>query len=381
MKKVLPLPAVDSTRMSLKNRHLETVRVLLDLGADVNRADSSRGAAPLHYAVRQYHTPEVIALLLARGADPTLRTRRGNTPGDLALRMGRWDVAAQLGAAPGGEGAPAAQPRGDGISLRPFLGIEGSLEESAGFYQNLGFHCDRLEPDDNFAALSLGEARFMMGGGSTREQVQADEIVYRCSADAFSRLVAAVGRRGIRHALTADGLTTADPTGYQLRFLPEAGGAVLVEPSLGVSDLQRSLAFYRALGFEPLEAAPTTSGATTTVHLHSARIQLRQHRASAGRQRALGLWLTCEDFDGTYHSNRLEDARRSPRGHLLRIHRPPGGLSGWSPAVVRRHGGGHVALPEGSSYQPRRLQSGPVRPPVTQRTITGGVTLPCRNRL
>jgi ankyrin repeat protein len=61
--------AYDETALlhALKNRNLVAVRTLLELGADVNHADS-KGVTPLHYTVRQYEEPEVIELLLAHGA-------------------------------------------------------------------------------------------------------------------------------------------------------------------------------------------------------------------------------------------------------------------------------------------------------------------------
>ncbi len=284
---------------ALKNKSLEMVRVLLDLGADPNRADSGLGAAPLHYAVRQYHDPQVIALLLSHGASPTLRTKRGNTPIDVALQMGRFDIAAQLGAPLGKDGAPATQPRGDDVTLRPFVGVEGrTLERVADFYKELGFECVQFDLEDGFAQVTLAEARIMLVEGDHPRHVIGDQLLFRCPPEVHARVRAAAEERALPRALTPDLLSIDDPTGYQVRFVREAGRQVAaVEPSLDVSDLARSLAFYQTLGFEQVHT-DSTEGAT--VQLHQARIHLREQGGRAVSERALRLWLTCEDFDGTY---------------------------------------------------------------------------------
>ncbi|WP_433527563.1 ankyrin repeat domain-containing protein [Nocardia pseudovaccinii] len=51
---------------------VDTVRVLLDAGAEVNAVDDE-GSTPLMYAVRSpWTTPEVVQLLRDRGGDPTI---------------------------------------------------------------------------------------------------------------------------------------------------------------------------------------------------------------------------------------------------------------------------------------------------------------------
>jgi ankyrin repeat protein len=50
---------------------------LLDAGADVNRADNE-GITPLMWAVQGEH-PEMVRLLLARGANPAIRDHEGQT--------------------------------------------------------------------------------------------------------------------------------------------------------------------------------------------------------------------------------------------------------------------------------------------------------------
>jgi hypothetical protein len=62
----------------------EVVAFLIASGADPNALDKS-GVAPLHRAVRTRCSPAVRALL-ANGADPNLRNKSGSTPLQLATR-------------------------------------------------------------------------------------------------------------------------------------------------------------------------------------------------------------------------------------------------------------------------------------------------------
>jgi ankyrin repeat protein len=58
------------------------VRVLIDLGADVNAQDAA-GDTPLHLAAEQGHD-DTCQQLLAGGASLTLRNSEGKIPGDVA---------------------------------------------------------------------------------------------------------------------------------------------------------------------------------------------------------------------------------------------------------------------------------------------------------
>lgn len=64
---------------------IEAIDILLELGLDINAADS-RGRTPLHGAAMQGYD-EVIAALAARGADPTATDNNGFTPLDTALGL------------------------------------------------------------------------------------------------------------------------------------------------------------------------------------------------------------------------------------------------------------------------------------------------------
>ena len=75
---------------------LDTVRVLVDAGADLDAPDKAFGFTPLHAAVEQGQT-EVVRLLVAAGAD--LDARGGVfefTPLHMAARYGRTEIARLL---------------------------------------------------------------------------------------------------------------------------------------------------------------------------------------------------------------------------------------------------------------------------------------------
>jgi uncharacterized glyoxalase superfamily protein PhnB len=271
---------------AFKNRKPEATRILLELGADVNHADS-KGATALHYAVRQYAEPEAIALLLRYGATPELRTKRGSTPVDLARRLGRNEVAALLG----GTVEPLARPERPGdVHLRPFHSIDGSLlEEMVAFYEQLGFTCASFQPDHGFASLSLGGATLLVDSGGAGPTVEA--VIYLCGAEVLSAVRSAVERGAIAHTVTTSELRLEDPSGLQAHFVAEEGRTgVEAEARLSVADMSRARAFYARVGFAEVEDA--------VMQLGSSRVHLVEDR-SAGKH-ALGLWLTCEDFDEMY---------------------------------------------------------------------------------
>jgi ankyrin repeat protein len=73
---------------------LEVAELLLRHGADVN--DSASAAAPIHGAVMGGR-PELVTWMLSHGADPGLRDFQGRDARELALALGRPELAALLG--------------------------------------------------------------------------------------------------------------------------------------------------------------------------------------------------------------------------------------------------------------------------------------------
>lgn len=65
-------------------RQVKTIQCLLDAGADMNAGDKN-GATPLHRAVRT-RCAEAVKYLLERGADATLLNKPGSTPFHLAVQ-------------------------------------------------------------------------------------------------------------------------------------------------------------------------------------------------------------------------------------------------------------------------------------------------------
>jgi ankyrin repeat protein len=116
---------------SAQDAMVEFVKQLLRGGADPNQGDAF-AASPLHAAVNHCYddTPEVVRLLLAAGARPTVRDREGKTAIESLLRLwpaGCRGIDRQLVAAGAtapalratrfGEAAVAAQVEGDRLRL------------------------------------------------------------------------------------------------------------------------------------------------------------------------------------------------------------------------------------------------------------------------
>ncbi len=73
-----PMPPSAPLALAAHQGDVETVRVLLDNGADLH-ARNNHGSTVLHSAASSGH-PAVVRLLLARGAEPSPRDCRGRTP-------------------------------------------------------------------------------------------------------------------------------------------------------------------------------------------------------------------------------------------------------------------------------------------------------------
>jgi hypothetical protein len=76
-------------------KHIETVELLIDRGADVNSTEGTFGESALHGAADE-NFAEMVALLLANGADPDLQSSIGDTPLHAAARTASIEAAQVL---------------------------------------------------------------------------------------------------------------------------------------------------------------------------------------------------------------------------------------------------------------------------------------------
>ncbi len=85
--------------LAVLGNHMQNVKLLLDGGADPNVKNNDggdRGLTALMYAVSPPRGPELIELLLARGADPHLVTKKGETALSRAIAYGNAPAATRL---------------------------------------------------------------------------------------------------------------------------------------------------------------------------------------------------------------------------------------------------------------------------------------------
>jgi tankyrase len=85
---------VTALHHAVRFRSPMAVRTLIEHGANVNQVCRKSGSTPLHRAVtstgapgtagKQAEARQIIELLLAAGADPSIRNKSGKTPGDYA---------------------------------------------------------------------------------------------------------------------------------------------------------------------------------------------------------------------------------------------------------------------------------------------------------
>jgi uncharacterized protein len=113
-----------------------TVKLLVDVGANVNAADT-RGMTPLILAVSSDRPdPRIFRLLRSKDADLTIKSKRGETARDWANKFHNPEVLEALGIS-----APA--PARDG-SVRPVIDtkqlcVKAAVEKSVGLLQSGNF--------------------------------------------------------------------------------------------------------------------------------------------------------------------------------------------------------------------------------------------------
>ena len=72
------------TTEDVQQRSIESLKLLLAAGADINTKDATRGLTPLHEAAR-WGWNDVVQFLVDHGADLNAKDNRGMTPVDSAL--------------------------------------------------------------------------------------------------------------------------------------------------------------------------------------------------------------------------------------------------------------------------------------------------------
>lgn len=120
----------------------EAIKLLLDAGAKVD-AQEVRGMTPLMLAVASDHAdPAVIRLLLARGADPHIKSKTGESTIDWAKKFARPQILKALGIEEKQASAPAVIPAGENKSVSPKEAVGKSLSllqrTSASFFTEGG---------------------------------------------------------------------------------------------------------------------------------------------------------------------------------------------------------------------------------------------------
>lgn len=75
--------------------HLETVKVLVEHDADINRIEPPYNMSPFHAAIRQGHQ-NIVQYFLHSGAHLTIVTQTGETPYQLARKMAKFEICDDL---------------------------------------------------------------------------------------------------------------------------------------------------------------------------------------------------------------------------------------------------------------------------------------------
>lgn len=185
-----------AVHLAAENGHALMLQVMIEKGVDVNLtedAPAEAGTTPLHLACRMGYT-DVVKLLMAAGADDTMKTVKGDTPAHLVVAKDGW-------------GRRSLQPRQMAELLKELKHLDlpredgktplmllGSLSELLPLFLERGVDVNHADNDGMTALM------FFMDKEASKELLRAGADVNRADHE---------GNTALHHALMCGNETTA----------------------------------------------------------------------------------------------------------------------------------------------------------------------------
>ena len=165
------------------------VKTLLDAGADVN-AREARGMTPLMYAAATDHGDiEIARMLMARGADLTVKSNASETALDWANKSGNTALAALLRQAGAPAEAPAAKaiPDAAPLPLRPSLdrGVALLERSSNTFFTNGACGACHSQNITDIAVAAARKARIRVNDQAATQRTAGGSAAFAATATRF----------------------------------------------------------------------------------------------------------------------------------------------------------------------------------------------------
>lgn len=195
--------------LAVMSGNTEMAEALLDLGADIGLADSDSSVTALHLCAA-YTRPAMATLLLARGADNSVRDKTGNTPLHLCGTTDSVEVAQLLL----GAGCSTAAKNGRGQAPIHVAAAHGSANVVAALLER--GHRDQLELKSSKGYTALHEcatygavatAELLIGAGASLEAAADDGTtpLLRAVIEGNLEVAQLLLREGASLKVTADG--------------------------------------------------------------------------------------------------------------------------------------------------------------------------------